>query len=124
MHDLKNTFENKIFEGMYCVQLHFQVRTPHNSTKQNNIRILYGNPVARELLEVELDDKDYKFKMHGLVTNPNYTNKRMVMLLFINNRLVDSTCKYNVAHSIFIYFNSFVKILMFMNIYLQQSVRC
>ncbi|XP_077271964.1 DNA mismatch repair ATPase Mlh1 [Temnothorax americanus] len=67
-----------------------QVRTPHNSTKQNNIRILYGNPVARELLEVELDDKDYKFKMHGLVTNPNYTNKRMVMLLFINNRLVDS----------------------------------
>ncbi|XP_018358636.1 PREDICTED: DNA mismatch repair protein Mlh1 [Trachymyrmex cornetzi] len=67
-----------------------QVRTPHNSTKQNNIRILYGNPVARELLEVELDDKDYKFKMHGLVTNSNYTNKRMVMLLFINNRLVDS----------------------------------
>ncbi|KAL6263506.1 hypothetical protein P5V15_006297 [Pogonomyrmex californicus] len=67
-----------------------QLRTPHNSTKQSNIRILYGNPVARELLEVELDDKDYKFKMHGLVTNPNYTNKRMVMLLFINNRLVDS----------------------------------
>lgn len=67
-----------------------QVRTPHNSTKQSNIRILYGNPVARELLEVELDDKDYKFKMHGLVTNPNYTNKRMVMLLFINNRLVNS----------------------------------
>ncbi|KYN05381.1 DNA mismatch repair protein Mlh1 [Cyphomyrmex costatus] len=68
-----------------------QVRTPHNSTKQSNIRILYGNPIARELLEVELDDKDYKFKLHGLVTNPNYTNKRMVMLLFINNRLVDST---------------------------------
>ncbi|XP_011861259.1 PREDICTED: DNA mismatch repair protein Mlh1 [Vollenhovia emeryi] len=67
-----------------------QVRTPHNSTKQSNIRILYGNPVARELLEVELDDKDYKFKLHGLVTNPNYTNKRMIMLLFINNRLVDS----------------------------------
>ncbi|XP_039310821.1 DNA mismatch repair protein Mlh1 isoform X2 [Solenopsis invicta] len=67
-----------------------QVRTPYNSTKQSNIRILYGNPVARELLEIELDDKDYQFKMHGLVTNPNYTNKRMMMLLFINNRLVDS----------------------------------
>ncbi|XP_070526822.1 DNA mismatch repair protein Mlh1 isoform X2 [Cardiocondyla obscurior] len=67
-----------------------QFRTPHNSTKQSNIRILYGNPVARELLEVELDDKDYQFKMHSLITNPNYTNKRMVMLLFINNRLVDS----------------------------------
>ncbi|XP_032665925.1 DNA mismatch repair protein Mlh1 isoform X2 [Odontomachus brunneus] len=68
-----------------------QIRTPHNSTKQNNIRILYGNPVARELLEVELNDEAYKFKIHALVTNPNYTNKRMVMLLFINNRLVDSS---------------------------------
>ncbi|EZA54164.1 hypothetical protein DMN91_000425 [Ooceraea biroi] len=68
-----------------------QVRTPHNSTKQSNVRILYGNPVARELLEVELADEAYKFKMHGLVTNANYTNKRMVMLLFINNRLVDSS---------------------------------
>lgn len=54
--------------------------------------MLYGNPVARELLEVELNDESYKFKMHALVTNPNYTNKRMVMLLFINNRLVDSSC--------------------------------
>ncbi|XP_072751123.1 DNA mismatch repair protein Mlh1 [Anoplolepis gracilipes] len=68
-----------------------QVRTPHNSTKQSNIRILYGNPIARELLEIELNDDTYKFKMQGLMTNPNYTNKRMVMLLFINNRLVDSS---------------------------------
>ncbi|XP_014475467.1 PREDICTED: DNA mismatch repair protein Mlh1 isoform X2 [Dinoponera quadriceps] len=68
-----------------------QVRTPHNSTKQSNIRILYGNPVARELLEIELNDETYRFKMHALVTNPNHTNKRMVMLLFINNRLVDSS---------------------------------
>lgn len=68
-----------------------QVRIPHNSTKQSNIRILYGNPVARELLEVELDDDAYKFKMQGFVTNANYTNKRMMLLLFINNRLVDSS---------------------------------
>jgi len=54
---------------------------------------LYGNPIARELLEVELDDNAYKFKMHGLITNANYTNKRIMMLLFINNRLVDSSCK-------------------------------
>ncbi|XP_020281682.1 DNA mismatch repair protein Mlh1 isoform X2 [Pseudomyrmex gracilis] len=68
-----------------------QVRTPHNSTKQSNIRTIYGNPVARELVEIELNDDTYKFKMQALVTNPNYTNKRMVMLLFINNRLVDSS---------------------------------
>ncbi|XP_076241195.1 DNA mismatch repair ATPase Mlh1 isoform X2 [Calliopsis andreniformis] len=68
-----------------------QVRTPHNSTKMNNVRILYGNPVFRELLEVELTDETYKFKMHALITNPNYTNKKMVFLLFINNRLVESS---------------------------------
>ncbi|XP_003708650.1 DNA mismatch repair ATPase Mlh1 isoform X1 [Megachile rotundata] len=68
-----------------------QIRTLHNSTKMNNVRILYGNPVSRELLEVELEDKDYKFKMHALITNPNYTNKKMVFLLFINDRLVESS---------------------------------
>ncbi|KZC10526.1 DNA mismatch repair protein Mlh1 [Dufourea novaeangliae] len=68
-----------------------QVRTAPNSTKMNNVRVLYGNPVFRELLEVELTDEAYKFKMHALITNPNYTNKRMVFLLFINNRLVDSS---------------------------------
>ncbi|KAG7190341.1 hypothetical protein KM043_006454 [Ampulex compressa] len=68
-----------------------QVRTLHNSTKMNNVRVLYGNPVFRELLEVELVDETYKFKMHSLMTNPNYSSKRMVLLLFINNRLVDSS---------------------------------
>lgn len=59
----------------------------------NNVKILYGNPVARELLEVELVDDAYKFKIHGLITNPNYSSKRMTLLLFINHRLVDSTRK-------------------------------
>ncbi|CAL7938526.1 unnamed protein product [Xylocopa violacea] len=68
-----------------------QVRTPYNSTKMNNVRILYGNPVFRELLEVEHKDDTFKFKMHALITNPNYTTKRMTLLLFINNRLVESS---------------------------------
>ncbi|XP_026674138.1 DNA mismatch repair protein Mlh1 isoform X2 [Ceratina calcarata] len=68
-----------------------QIRTPHVSTKMSNVRILYGNPVARELLEVELEDTKYKFKVHGLITNPNYSNKKLVFLLFINNRLVESS---------------------------------
>ncbi|XP_006620320.1 DNA mismatch repair protein Mlh1 isoform X2 [Apis dorsata] len=68
-----------------------QIRTPHNSTKMNNIRILYGNPVFRELLEIEFKDDIYKFKMHALITNANYTNKKMTFLLFINNRLVKSS---------------------------------
>lgn len=68
-----------------------QVRTPHNSTKKDNIKLLYGNQVARELLDIELNDTSYKFKMHSLITNPNYSSKRMTFLLFINHRLVDST---------------------------------
>lgn len=62
----------------------------------NNIRVLYGNPVFRELLEVEHTEEAYKFKMHALITNPNYTNKKMVCLLFINNRLVESSCKFQI----------------------------
>ncbi|XP_076651260.1 DNA mismatch repair ATPase Mlh1 [Halictus rubicundus] len=68
-----------------------QVRTPHNSTKMSNTRLLYGNPVFRDLMEVNHTDEAYKFKMQALITNPNYKNKRMTLLLFINNRLVESS---------------------------------
>lgn len=66
----------------------------------NNIRVLYGNPVSRELLEVEFVEVSYKFKIHALITNPNYTNKKMVFVLFINNRLVESSCKYKILRHI------------------------
>ncbi|XP_011496645.1 PREDICTED: DNA mismatch repair protein Mlh1 [Ceratosolen solmsi marchali] len=67
-----------------------QIRTPQSSTKINNIRLLYGNNIVKELLEVELDDHVYKFKLHALITNANYSSKRLTLLLFINHRLVDS----------------------------------
>ncbi|XP_012283469.1 DNA mismatch repair protein Mlh1 isoform X3 [Orussus abietinus] len=68
-----------------------QIRTMYNSTKVNNIRNLYGNSIARELLEIEHAHEKYKFKMQALVTNPNYSSKRLIFLLFINHRLVEST---------------------------------
>lgn len=67
------------------------VKTPHSSTKVNNIRFLYGNQVACELDEVEMNDEKHNFKLHALITNPNYSNKRLVFLLFINHRLVESS---------------------------------
>lgn len=108
---------------MHMITLIFfnvQVRTPHNSTKMNNVRILYGNSVFRELLEVELTDKAHKFKLHALITNPNCTNKKMVLLLFINNRLVESSCKFHYIKTdyFYLYNSSFIVILF------QQSVKC
>ncbi|KAK0094823.1 hypothetical protein PV326_009886 [Microctonus aethiopoides] len=67
------------------------VRTQHNSTKINNIKTLFGDAVARDILDIKFEDKSYKFNIHALITNPNYSNKRMTFLLFINHRLVEST---------------------------------
>ncbi|GFR26528.1 DNA mismatch repair protein Mlh1, partial [Trichonephila clavata] len=44
-----------------------------------------------ELLELELEDKKLKFKAKGLISNANYSVKKCTFLLFINNRLVQSS---------------------------------
>lgn len=40
------------------------VRTAHNSTKSTNVKTLYGNAIARELLEIELHEKS--LQVYGL----------------------------------------------------------
>ncbi|KAH0554481.1 DNA mismatch repair protein Mlh1 [Cotesia glomerata] len=67
------------------------VRTPSKSDRVDTIKLLFGQAVARELIEVTLEDSVYKFKLQALITNPNYSNKKLVFLLFINHRLVEST---------------------------------
>ncbi|XP_066903081.1 DNA mismatch repair protein Mlh1 [Halyomorpha halys] len=67
------------------------IKTNPNSTHVDNIRSIYGNSVARELLEVEGSDDSLKYKMHGLISNVNYSAKKSIFILFINDRLVDST---------------------------------
>ncbi|KAG1685931.1 DNA mismatch repair protein Mlh1 [Nymphon striatum] len=83
---------------------------------EENIRIIYGNNVARysielvpfskvkvliELLKVNAEDDKLKFKMSGLVTNANFSVKKMIFLLFINNRLVDSTAMKKVIDNVY-----------------------
>ena len=65
------------------------VRTMPKSSKIENIKAIYGPSVAKELLEVTLDDKKLSFQMNGYISNANYSMKKFVFLLFINSRLVE-----------------------------------
>lgn len=69
------------------------IKTPCNSNQVDNMRIIYGNAVAKELVEFAVENEEYKFKARGFLTNVNYTNKKFIFLLFINHRLVDCQSK-------------------------------
>lgn len=69
------------------------IRTPIDSSRSENIRIIYGAAISKELLEFSHRDEVFKFEAECLVTQVNYSAKKSQMLLFINNRLVESTCK-------------------------------
>ncbi|KAK4199676.1 putative DNA mismatch repair protein Mlh1 [Triangularia verruculosa] len=57
----------------------------------DRIRQIYGASVANELTEFETEDDQWGFKAKGLATNANYSTKKTTLLLFINNRCVEST---------------------------------
>mmetsp|Transcript_22979 Transcript_22979/g.39449 ORF Transcript_22979/g.39449 Transcript_22979/m.39449 type:complete len:830 (+) Transcript_22979:3-2492(+) len=65
------------------------VHTVPNASRLDNIRTIYGAPVARELLAFEHKKDSLKFSSEGFVSNANYSLKKAVFILFINNRLVD-----------------------------------
>lgn len=65
------------------------VKTSPQNSIVDNIRTIYGPTIAKELIEFSLEDPKYKFKATGHISNVNYHVKKMVFLLFINNRLVD-----------------------------------
>lgn len=55
------------------------------------IRTIHGSAVANELIEVEAKSEQWGFKADGWVSNANYHVKKLVLLLFINHRSVEST---------------------------------
>ncbi|CAG9814820.1 unnamed protein product [Phaedon cochleariae] len=65
------------------------IRTPQNSSHIENIRIIYGNEIAKELMEFSMENQMYNLKLKGYITNVYYSTKKFQFLLFINNRLVD-----------------------------------
>ena len=76
--------------GEHAADMHTTV----GASITDNIAALYGQRVSRELLEFEVDqDKiptGLKFKCEGQVSGVNFNMKKAVLIVFINNRLVES----------------------------------
>ena len=58
--------------------------TSANATTLDNIRQIYGASLAKELLPVTVDNKEFDFKVKGYISNANYSMKKSTFLLFIN----------------------------------------
>lgn len=67
------------------------VLVQQDATKNDRIRSIHGNSVARELIHVEVKDENWGFEADAYVTNANYNAKKLKLLLFINHRAVEST---------------------------------
>jgi DNA mismatch repair protein MLH1 len=74
------------------------VQTSTGASTVDNVRILFGPKLARELLHVTANDETYHFELDAYVSNPNYNMKKSNFILFINRMLLDqmpSTCTTN-----------------------------
>ncbi|KAJ7960197.1 DNA mismatch repair protein MLH1 [Quillaja saponaria] len=68
------------------------VHTVATTSRLDAIRSVYGISVARNLMKVEEKDNDPSssvFEMSGFISNANYVAKKITMVLFINERLVE-----------------------------------
>ncbi|GJN05552.1 hypothetical protein PR202_ga23189 [Eleusine coracana subsp. coracana] len=70
------------------------VHSASTTSRLDAIKNVYGASVIRDLMEIEVSDEegaDAVFKMNGYISNANYVAKKITMILFINDRLVDCT---------------------------------
>ncbi|EDW89308.1 DNA mismatch repair protein Mlh1 [Drosophila yakuba] len=77
------------------------LRTPVNSSRSENIRIIYGAAISKELLGFSHRDEVFKFDAECLITQVNYSAKKSQMLLFINQRLVESPALKTAVDSVY-----------------------
>ncbi|CAG8656403.1 16383_t:CDS:10, partial [Acaulospora morrowiae] len=68
----------------------FDINSLSTASKLENIRQIYGS-TASELLELDKHFHKLDFKVQGYISNANYNLKKMIFLLFINNRAVENT---------------------------------
>ena len=67
------------------------LNTVEKATTLDNIRRVYSQTLARELLPLSVKDEKVKFEVTGHISNANYNVKKGVLILFINDRLVESS---------------------------------
>ena len=67
------------------------VNTMVGASVLDNVRVLYGPTIAKELVPFECQSAAHHFRMSGYVSNANYHVKRLQLLLFVNGRLVEHT---------------------------------
>ncbi|OAA55325.1 DNA mismatch repair protein [Niveomyces insectorum RCEF 264] len=67
------------------------IAVPAAASTVDRIRHVYGGAVAHELLAFATEDRRWGFAARGWATTANYSLKRTTLLLFINNRCVEST---------------------------------
>ncbi|KAF5936579.1 hypothetical protein HYC85_024085 [Camellia sinensis] len=68
------------------------VHSVATASRLDAIRSVYGVSVARNLMKIEVSDDDPSssvFEMDGFISNSNYVAKKITMVLFINDRLVE-----------------------------------
>ena len=67
------------------------ISTPSNASTVDSIRQVHGSSVANELIDFQVSDERWGFKASGWTSNANYHVKKTTLLLFINNRAVESS---------------------------------
>ncbi|KAK2852928.1 hypothetical protein Q7C36_008129 [Tachysurus vachellii] len=67
------------------------VKTFANASVLDNIRLVFGVALSREMIEVGCEDQKLSFRMNGYTSNANYSVKKCILILFINHRLVESS---------------------------------
>lgn len=67
-----------------------QTRGGVETTSLDVISSIYGQSLAKELFSFEASSEEARFKLSGFASNPNYSARGLALILFINNRLVES----------------------------------
>jgi DNA mismatch repair protein MLH1 len=77
------------------------LQTLHGASVIDNVRQIFTPAVARELLTGALASDELKFDAEFYVTGPNYQHKKMIVVLFVNNRLVTSAALKRALDSVY-----------------------